>query len=118
MELTRIERATIQALGGADMRVEALREVASESARGWKIAKEKQSRKIDVIVALAMAALGAVQQKGVGPAVSVMGLWEGLNALRGGGIREGDDYGLSSWDVGFTDILGNPLRTPGGWRHD
>jgi hypothetical protein len=68
-----------------------LRAVASESARGWNIAKEKQSHKIDVIVALAMAALGAVQQKGMGGSWSVTGLWEGLAALRGGGNREGDD---------------------------
>ena len=30
--------------------------------RGWRIAKEKQSHKIDVVVALAQAALGAVKQ--------------------------------------------------------
>ena len=29
--------------------------------RGWKISKEKVSHKIDVVVALAMATLGAVQ---------------------------------------------------------
>jgi hypothetical protein len=38
------------------------RGVALEVARGWRIAKEKASHKIDVVVALAMAALGAVQQ--------------------------------------------------------
>jgi phage terminase large subunit-like protein len=36
--------------------------VALETTRGWRIAKEKTSHKIDVIVALAQAALGAVQQ--------------------------------------------------------
>jgi len=36
--------------------------VAIETSRGWRIAKEKQSHKIDVVVALAMAALGAQQQ--------------------------------------------------------
>ena len=45
-----------------------------ESARGWKIVKEKQSHKIDVIVALAMAVLGAVQQKGMGGSWSAMEL--------------------------------------------
>jgi hypothetical protein len=34
--------------------------VALEIARGWRIAKEKASHKIDVIVALAMAALAPV----------------------------------------------------------
>jgi phage terminase large subunit-like protein len=35
--------------------------VAVETSRGWKISKEKASHKIDVVVALAQAALGAVQ---------------------------------------------------------
>jgi hypothetical protein len=38
------------------------RAVALETRRGWRIAKEKAAHKIDVVVALAMAALGAVQQ--------------------------------------------------------
>ena len=38
------------------------RSVALETARGWRIAKEKVSHKIDVVVALAQACLGAVQQ--------------------------------------------------------
>jgi hypothetical protein len=38
------------------------RAVALETTRGWRIAKEKASHKIDVVVAFAMAALGAVQQ--------------------------------------------------------
>lgn len=36
--------------------------VAKETARGWRIAKEKAAHKIDVVVALAMAALGATQK--------------------------------------------------------
>ena len=35
--------------------------MALETSRGWRIAKEKTTHKIDVVVALAMAALGAVQ---------------------------------------------------------
>jgi len=38
------------------------RAVALETSRGWRIAKEKASHKIDVVVALAMAALGAVKE--------------------------------------------------------
>lgn len=34
--------------------------VALESARGWKITKEKARHRIDVVVALAQAALGVV----------------------------------------------------------
>jgi phage terminase large subunit-like protein len=44
------------------IRLAVSRAVALETSRGWRIAKEKQSHKIDVVVALAMAALGAVQQ--------------------------------------------------------
>jgi phage terminase large subunit-like protein len=36
--------------------------VGTEMPRGWKISKDKQRYKIDVVVAMAMAALGAVQQ--------------------------------------------------------
>lgn len=43
------------------IRLAAQRAIASEGARGWKIAKEKQSHKIDVVVALAMAALAAMK---------------------------------------------------------
>jgi phage terminase large subunit-like protein len=46
----------------AEMRLAINRAVALETSRGWRIAKEKVSHKIDVVVALAMAALGAVQQ--------------------------------------------------------
>ncbi len=45
-----------------DMRLAVSRCVAIETSRGWRIAKEKAAHKIDVVVALAMAALGAVQQ--------------------------------------------------------
>lgn len=44
------------------MRTAALRAVAKETPRGWKIAKEKTRHKIDVIVALAMACMGAVHE--------------------------------------------------------
>lgn len=39
------------------------RAIAIETPRGWKISKEKGSHKIDVVVALAMAALGAVENQ-------------------------------------------------------
>ena len=50
----------------AAMRLAISRAVAVETSRGWRIAKEKQSHKIDVVVALAMAALAAVRGQGVG----------------------------------------------------
>jgi phage terminase large subunit-like protein len=45
----------------SDLRLAVTRCVAIETTRGWKIAKEKSSHKIDIVVALAMAALGAVR---------------------------------------------------------
>jgi phage terminase large subunit-like protein len=45
-----------------EIRLAVSRCVAIETSRGWRIAKEKVSHKIDVVVALAQAALGAVQQ--------------------------------------------------------
>ena len=38
------------------------RAIAIETPRGWRIAKEKTSHKIDAVVALAMAALAAVEE--------------------------------------------------------
>jgi hypothetical protein len=45
-----------------DIRLAVNRAIALETSRGWRIAKEKQSHKIDVVVALSMAALAAVEQ--------------------------------------------------------
>jgi len=54
-----------------DVRLAVSRCVALETSRGWRIAKEKASHKIDVVVALAQAALGAVQQGQVGAGVDL-----------------------------------------------
>jgi hypothetical protein len=43
---------------------QALSTVAVENPRGWRIAKEKASRKIDAIVALAMACVAAMEHRG------------------------------------------------------
>ena len=51
----------------ADIRLAISRAVAKETARGWRIGKEKQTHKIDVVVALTMAALVAAQQGAVEP---------------------------------------------------
>jgi phage terminase large subunit-like protein len=45
-----------------NMRLSLSRAVALETSRGWRIAKEKTSHKIDVVVALGMAALAAVNK--------------------------------------------------------
>src|SRR5262249_23239932 len=49
----------------ADVRLAISRAVAIEGARGWKISKEKASHKIDVVVALGMAALAASREGAV-----------------------------------------------------
>ncbi len=46
---------------GEELRTQALNTVAIESPRGWRIAKEKASRKIDGIVSLAMACVSAAE---------------------------------------------------------
>jgi phage terminase large subunit-like protein len=56
-----IKGKNLVAYPDATIRLAVSRAVAIESPRGWRIAKEKQSHKIDVVVALAMAALAAVQ---------------------------------------------------------
>jgi len=45
----------------AAMRLAASRAVIVESSRGWRLDKLKQAHKIDIIVALSMAALAAVR---------------------------------------------------------
>ena len=47
----------------AELRLAISRAVAIETPRGWRIAKDKQSHKIDVVVALAMASLDAVKNE-------------------------------------------------------
>jgi phage terminase large subunit-like protein len=54
-----IEARALALYSDAAMRLSASRAIAVETVRGWRIAKEKQSHKIDVIVALGMAAHAA-----------------------------------------------------------
>jgi len=56
-----IESRSLMLYPDAAMRLAASRAIAIETTRGWRIAKEKQSHKIDVIVALAQAAHAAMQ---------------------------------------------------------
>jgi phage terminase large subunit-like protein len=58
-----IKGRNIVAYPDPQLRLALSRAVAIESARGWRIAKDKQSHKIDAVVALAMAALGAIQKQ-------------------------------------------------------
>jgi phage terminase large subunit-like protein len=56
-----IKGGGLAAYPDADVRLAVQRCVALESTRGWRIAKEKASHKIDIVVALGMAALAAVR---------------------------------------------------------
>jgi phage terminase large subunit-like protein len=56
-----IQAQNLVAYPDAGMRLAISRAVASETPRGWRISKEKQSHKIDVVIALAMAAYATVQ---------------------------------------------------------
>jgi phage terminase large subunit-like protein len=62
--------------------------VAVEGARGWKIAKDKQSHRIDIVVALGMAALACVKDQG-----------EPTYDTTYAGFQNGPDdpYGTRSW---------------------
>ena len=61
-----IKAQGIVAYHDADIRLAIQRSVAIENPRGWRIAKEKSSHKIDVVVALAQAALAAVHKGNLG----------------------------------------------------
>ncbi len=79
-----------------EVRLAVSRCVAIETSRGWRIAKEKASHKIDVIVALAMAALGAVQQG----AVPWVMEWTPAPAPQRGAIWDVTSDGPSRWGNG------------------
>ena len=59
-----IKGRSLRVYPDADIRLAVSRAVALETSRGWRIAKEKASHKIDVVVALAQAALGATLGQG------------------------------------------------------
>lgn len=72
----------------AEMRLAVSHTVAFEGARGWRLAKERASHKIDCIVALAQACLGAVRQSGApGPmTVQTLSLSTPMRVIRGPGV--------------------------------
>jgi len=62
-----IQGGNLSVYPDAAVRLAISRAVAIESPRGWRIAKEKQSHKIDVVVALGMAAHACVAEQGSMP---------------------------------------------------
>jgi phage terminase large subunit-like protein len=59
-----IQSRGIQLYPDAAMRLAISRAVLHESSRGWRLDKQKQHYKIDIVVALSMAALAAVRGQG------------------------------------------------------
>jgi phage terminase large subunit-like protein len=57
-----IKNGNLMTYSAPEIRLALSRAVAIESSRGWRIAKEKQSHKIDIVVALGMSSLAAVQR--------------------------------------------------------
>jgi phage terminase large subunit-like protein len=57
------------------IRLAVSRAVAVETSRGWRISKEKQSHKVDAVVALAIACHGAMQKQ-TSYNLFLPGLWE------------------------------------------
>jgi phage terminase large subunit-like protein len=58
-----IKARGILAYPDADLRLAISRAIAVETSRGWRIAKEKAAHKIDIVVALAMAAHAAMRRR-------------------------------------------------------
>jgi phage terminase large subunit-like protein len=77
----------------AAIRLAVSRAVAIETPRGWRIGKDKQTHKIDVVVALGMAALAATKQE-VGTAGWPMAVWDAVN---GTGPPMDDYDGSREW---------------------
>jgi hypothetical protein len=67
-----IKGANLIAYEDDALRLAVHRAVAIETPRGWRIAKEKQSHRIDVVVALAFAALGAVNEGQPGESLGII----------------------------------------------
>jgi hypothetical protein len=72
-----------------DLRLAVSRAVAVETARGWRIAKEKASHKIDAVVALAIACHAAVSMREPDEPPIVMPFFHGKNS---GDIGHGVDF--------------------------
>jgi hypothetical protein len=98
-----------------EIRQQALNTVSVEHARGWRIAKDKSNKKIDAIVALAMACTAAIEHGnvtaiGISPErdAEIVAAWREQAAAEP--HKRGD---LSAW----TPLWGRSLRHPSRfWR--
>ncbi len=91
-----------------DVRLAVSRSVAVESSRGWKISKEKTSHKVDVVIALAMAALGAVESQGRPPT-------GGLPLLYGSDELREEDFRVALAHARAAGTIANPVPVFGGY---
>jgi phage terminase large subunit-like protein len=64
------ERRLVVPAGADELREHVLNAVAVDSGRGWRLAKEKSSRKIDAAAALSFACLAALREEQHGPPTS------------------------------------------------
>ena len=78
-----IRSRSIEAYPDPELRLAVSRAVARETTRGWRIGKDKQSHKIDFVVALGMAAYASLDSKASRGARYTGG-------LLGGAIRDSD----------------------------
>jgi hypothetical protein len=102
----------------AGMRLALQRCVAIETSRGWRIAKEKTSHKIDVIIALALACHGAVQggQTAMAEWLPGTAAWAFLREAAAGPWGEPAGPRRWDWPPGGPGEPGSPTR-PGDPGH-
>jgi len=92
-----------------DLRQQALHTVAIETGRGFRIAKEKASNKIDAIVALSMACVAALDQPEGSRQPTPEEEAEDLRSLRAFEHRMG--WPLTPWR-GWQNYVGDGLSDP------
>jgi phage terminase large subunit-like protein len=89
------------------------RAVAKETPRGWKITKEKVSHKIDVVIAMAMAALAAVERGQNEPRL-VTSEWIGVHTASRTGVSGAPGFGGTPEHIAWLAAGG---RFGGGGRN-
>ena len=87
-----LKAGNLEVYADAELRRAVASAVAKETPRGWRIAKEKASHKIDVVVALAMAALAATEEQTSNAGPWLIGVGGQVLDLRGGS-GTGDPWG-------------------------
>lgn len=91
------------------------RAVAKETPRGWKITKEKQSHKIDVVIALAMASLAAVEV-GQREVPVIASDFIGTHSAPRSGMPGMAGFGASIEDQHYLQATGGRRPSSGGER--